>query len=150
MCIRDSVYPEGGNYQFYANQLEPAGKGQLYAQFEAIKAQLQAEGLFDDARKRPLPPEPRRIGVVTSADAAALRDILRVLSARWPLVEVIVFHTLVQGVDAPRQIVEAIARANAYSANAAQLDLLILARGGGSIEDLWLSLIHISEPTRPY
>ena len=132
-----SVYPEGGNYQFYVNQLEPAGKGQLYAQFEAIKAQLQAEGLFDDARKRPLPPEPRRIGVVTSADAAALRDILRVLSARWPLVEVIVFHTLVQGVDAPRQIVEAIARANAYSANAAQLDLLILARGGGSIEDLW-------------
>ena len=132
-----SVYAEGGNYQLYVNQMEPAGKGQLYAQFEAIKAQLQAEGLFDPARKRPLPPAPRRIGVVTSADAAALRDILRVLSARWPLVEVIVFHTLVQGVDAPRQIVEAIARANAYSAQTAPLDLLILARGGGSIEDLW-------------
>lgn len=132
-----SVYAEGGNYQLYVNQMEPAGKGQLYAQFEAIKAQLQAEGLFDPARKRPLPPAPRRIGVVTSADAAALRDILRVLSARWPLVEVIVFHTLVQGIDAPRQIVEAIARANAYSAQTAPLDLLILARGGGSIEDLW-------------
>lgn len=132
-----SVYAEGGNYQLYVNQMEPAGKGQLYAQFEAIKAQLQAEGLFDPARKRPLPPAPRRIGVVTSADAAALRDILRVLSARWPLVEVIVFHTLVQGADAPRQIVEAIARANAYSAQTAPLDLLILARGGGSIEDLW-------------
>ena len=131
-----SVYAEGGNYQLYVNQMEPAGKGQLYAQFEAIKAQLQAEGLFDPARKRPLPPAPR-IGVVTRADAAALRDILRVLSARWPLVEVIVFHTLVQGIDAPRQIVEAIARANAYSAQTAPLDLLILARGGGSIEDLW-------------
>jgi exodeoxyribonuclease VII large subunit len=132
-----SVYRESGAYQIYVNQMEPAGKGQLYAQFEAIKAQLQAEGLFDADRKRPLPPEPRRLGIVTSADAAALRDILRVLSARWPLIEVVVFHTLVQGVDAPRQIVEAIARANAYSTTTAPLDLLILARGGGSIEDLW-------------
>jgi exodeoxyribonuclease VII large subunit len=132
-----SVYKEGGAYQIYVNQMEQAGKGQLYAQFEQIKAQLQAEGLFDAARKRLLPTQPQRIGVVTSADAAALRDILRVLSARWPLVDVIIFHTLVQGAEAPRQIADAIRRANAYSANAAPLDLLIVARGGGSIEDLW-------------
>lgn len=132
-----SVYKESGAYQLYVNQMEQAGKGQLYAQFEAIKAQLQTEGIFDAARKRPIPPDAHRIGVVTSADAAALRDILRVLAARWPLVEVIVFHTLVQGVDAPRQIVAGLAQANAYSAQVEPLDLLIVARGGGSIEDLW-------------
>jgi exodeoxyribonuclease VII large subunit len=131
------VYPEGGAYQLYANRLRPAGKGQLYARYEELKQKLQAAGLFDVERKRPLSPRPQRIAIVTSADAAALRDILRVLSARWPLVEVIVFACLVQGSEAPAQIAAAIAAANRYSATVAPIDTLILARGGGSIEDLW-------------
>lgn len=85
------VYPEGGAYQLYTNRLLPAGKGQLYAQFEAIKERLRAAGLFDAARKRPLPTRPARLGIVTSPDAAALRDILHVLASRWPLVEVLIF-----------------------------------------------------------
>lgn len=131
------VYPEGGAYQLYANILRPAGKGQLYARFEELKARLQAEGLFDAARKKDIPSQPRRLGVVTSPDTAALRDILRVLSLRWPLVEVFVFPCLVQGSSAPEQIVAAIAAANRYHLDVAPLDTLILARGGGSIEDLW-------------
>ncbi len=131
------VYPDRGAYQLYVNQLQPAGRGQLYAQFEALKARLAAAGLFDEARKRPIPIVPRRIGIVTSADAAALRDILRVLAARWPLVDVIVFPTLVQGSEAPAQIAAALARANRYSATIEPIDTLLLARGGGSIEDLW-------------
>lgn len=131
------VYPESGVYQLYANRLQPAGKGQLYARFEELKQKFQAAGLFDEERKKLLPTNPRRLAVVTSTDAAALRDILRVLSARWPLVEVIVFPCLVQGSEAPLQIVKAIAAANRYSETVAPVDTLILARGGGSIEDLW-------------
>ncbi len=131
------VYPDGGAYQLYANILRPAGKGQLYARFEQLKAQLQAAGLFDAERKRALPVKPQRIGVITSPDAAALRDILRVLSLRWPLVEVCIFPCLVQGGEAPNQIAAAIVAANRYHGEVAPIDLLILARGGGSIEDLW-------------
>lgn len=131
------VYPERGQYQLYVNRLQPAGRGQLYAEFEALKARLAGAGLFDAARKRPLPLQPHTIGIITSADAAALRDILRVLVMRWPLVGVILFPTLVQGSEAPAQIVTSLRLANAYSATVAPLDLLILARGGGSIEDLW-------------
>ena len=131
------VYPDRGAYQLYVNRVQPAGRGQLYAQFEALKLQLEAEGLFDAARKRPIVPQPRRIGVVTSPDAAALRDIVHVLSARWPLVDVLLFGTLVQGSEAPGQIVTALAAANQYSRTVEPLDTLILARGGGSIEDLW-------------
>ncbi|HAJ38585.1 MAG TPA: exodeoxyribonuclease VII large subunit, partial [Chloroflexi bacterium] len=131
------VYPEGGAYQLYTNRLLPAGKGQLYAQFEAIKEQLHAAGLFDAARKRPLPTRPTRLGIVTSPDAAALRDILHVLANRWPLVDVLIFPTLVQGADAPARLVAAIENANRYSATVAPIDTLIVARGGGSIEDLW-------------
>ncbi len=131
------VYPERGAYQLYVNRIQPAGRGQLYTQFEALKARLVAEGLFSPERKRPLVPVPKRIGIVTSRDAAALRDILRVLVARWPLVDVIVFSVLVQGSDAPGQIVAALATANRYSAEVETLDTLIVARGGGSIEDLW-------------
>jgi len=131
------VYPENGAYQLYVNRLQPAGKGQLYARFEALKEKLAAEGLFDEERKRPIPPAPRRIGVVTSADAAALRDILRVLSARWPLVDVVVFSTLVQGAEAPARIVAAVETANRYSRDVEPIDTLLVARGGGSIEDLW-------------
>lgn len=132
-----SIYPEGGAYQLYANRLLPAGKGQLYAQFEALKERLRTAGLFDAERKRPIPALPARLGIVTSPDAAALRDILRVLAARWPLVEVLVFPTLVQGADAPPRIVAAIEAANRYSDAVAPIDTLLVARGGGSIEDLW-------------
>lgn len=131
------VYPERGVYQFYADQIQPAGRGQLYAQFEALKSRLQAEGLFDSERKRPIPPSPRRLGIITSSGAAALRDILRVLSQRWPLVDVLLFPTLVQGSEAPANIVAAIQAANRYSSENEPIDCLILARGGGSIEDLW-------------
>jgi exodeoxyribonuclease VII large subunit len=131
------VYPDRGVYQLYVNRIQPAGRGQLYAQFEALKAKLQVAGLFDADRKQPLPSLVRRIGVVTSADAAALRDILRVLSARWPLAEVVVFPTLVQGSDAPVQIAAALAEAVAYDRQVTPLDVVILARGGGSMEDLW-------------
>ena len=131
------VYPENGAYQLYVNRLQPAGKGQLYARFEALKEKLAAEGLFDEERKRPVTSLPRRIGVVTSTDAAALRDILRVLSARWPLVDVVVFSTLVQGAEAPARIVAAIETANRYSRDVEPIDTLLVARGGGSIEDLW-------------
>jgi exodeoxyribonuclease VII large subunit len=131
------VYPERGQYQLYVNRIQPAGRGQLYAEFEALKARLAGAGLFDPSRKRPLPIQPHIIGIITSADAAALRDILRVLVMRWPLVQVILFPTLVQGSEAPAQIVASLRMANHYSATTTPLDLLILARGGGSIEDLW-------------
>ncbi|CAN5684920.1 exodeoxyribonuclease VII large subunit [soil metagenome] len=131
------VYPERGVYQLYANRIQPVGRGQLYAEFEALKLRMAAAGLFDAERKRPLALVPRLIGVITSPDGAALRDILRVLTLRWPLVKVIVFPTLVQGSEAPTQIASAIVAANQYAATVAGLDTLILARGGGSIEDLW-------------
>jgi len=134
---RVGVYPDRGVYQIYLDHMQPAGRGALFAQFEALKERLAAEGLFASERKRPIPAYPRRIGVVTSAGAAALRDIFRVLSSRWPWVDVIVFPTLVQGVDAPPQIVDAIHAANGYHAQVEPIDTLLLARGGGSIEDLW-------------
>ena len=131
------VYPERGQYQLYVNRIQPAGRGQLYAEFEALKARLATAGLFDAGRKRVLDPQPRAIGIITSADAAALRDILRVLVMRWPLVQIILFPTLVQGSEAPAQIVASLRTANIYSATVQPLDTLIVARGGGSIEDLW-------------
>jgi exodeoxyribonuclease VII large subunit len=131
------VYPERGVYQLYVNQISPAGRGQLYEMLEQIKQRLAAAGLFDPSRKRPISLSTRRIGIVTSRDAAALRDILRVLAARWPLLEVVLFPSLVQGAEAATQLSAAIVAANAYARNVAPLDLLILARGGGSIEDLW-------------
>ena len=131
------VYPDRGVYQLYINRIQPAGRGQLYAQFEALRTRLALAGLFDGERKRPLNPQPQRIGIITSPDAAALRDILRVLTMRWALVDVILFPTLVQGGEAPLQIVGALTAANEYSRTIAPLDTLIVARGGGSIEDLW-------------
>ena len=108
-----SVYERGGYYQFYADTLEPAGIGALWEQFARLKARLEAEGLFDPERKRPLPARPRCIGVVTSPTGAALQDILKVLRGRYPLVEVIVSPTLVQGQEAPEGIARAIERLNA-------------------------------------
>ena len=116
------VYPERGSYQFYADEVRPAGRGQLFAQFEALKEKLAAEGLFDATRKRGILPEPRRLGIVTSPNAAALQDVLRTLGQRWPLVDVILFPTQVQGADAPGQIAAALDAANRFPARAPTSD----------------------------
>jgi exodeoxyribonuclease VII large subunit len=130
---RITVYEAGGQYQLYVDDIQPAGAGLLYLQFEALKERLAAEGLFDAERKRPLPPFPCRLGVVTSPAAAALRDILNVLRRRYPLVEIVLSPTLVQGNEAPPQIVAAIEALNKHM----DVDAIIVARGGGSLEDLW-------------
>ncbi|RLC80994.1 MAG: exodeoxyribonuclease VII large subunit, partial [Chloroflexi bacterium] len=127
-----SVYTAGGRYQFYVDAIQPIGLGLLYVELEQLKARLAAEGIFDQARKRPIPPFPSRIGVVTSPFGAAIRDIIRVLGRRFPLAEVILSPTLVQGQEAPSQIVAAMELLNDYG----QVDLIILARGGGSFEEL--------------
>ena len=108
--------PTAGPISSTSTAFSRQGRGQLYAQFEELKRRLAAAGLFDEDRKRPLPVTPSRIGIVTSADAAALRDILHVLAARWPLVDVVLFPTLVQGSDAPALIEGALAEANRYAA----------------------------------
>jgi exodeoxyribonuclease VII large subunit len=128
-----SVYEPSGQYQFYVDEIEPVGLGALHAQYERLKARLTEEGLFDEARKRPLPAFPRRIGLVTSPAGAALRDVLNVLRRRYPLVEVVLAPTQVQGTDAPPQIVHALNLLAAVGG----IDVIILARGGGSLEDLW-------------
>jgi exodeoxyribonuclease VII large subunit len=132
-----SVYERDGIYQFYIDHVQAAGAGRLWQEFERLRGQLAAEGLFDEARKRPIPRRPRRIGVATSVSAAALRDILRTLSARYPLVSVTLAPCSVQGVDAPPAICAAISLLNRWSSEREPLDVIILARGGGSIEELW-------------
>jgi len=128
-----SVYEGRGTYQFYVDHLERAGAGLWALEFERLKRKLQAEGLLDGARKRPLPRFPRRLGVVTSPAGAAWRDICRVLSRRYPLVEVVLAPTKVQGEEAPVQIVNALQSL----ARCGDVDAIIVARGGGSAEDLW-------------
>jgi len=131
---RVGVYEVQGNYQLYVDAIQSAGGvGDLYREFERLKARLQAEGLFDAERKRDLPPLPQRIGIVTSPTGAALRDMLNVLARRWPLLEVFLAPTLVQGDEAPPQIVAGLKRLYARG----DLDVIVVARGGGSIEDLW-------------
>ncbi len=127
------VYEVRGVYQLYVDEVRPAGVGELFRQFERLKAQLEKEGLFAPERKRPLPPSPRCIGVVTSPAAAALRDIVKVLSRRFPLTKVLLSPTLVQGEAAPRQIVDAIHALNERK----DVDVIIVSRGGGSLEELW-------------
>lgn len=129
---RVGVYEPQGQYQLYADQIRPVGEGALFQEFLRLKAMLEAEGLFDPERKRPIPEFPKRIGIVTSATGAALRDMLNTLRRRLPLVEVILAPSPVQGTDAPPALVKAIQLLNHQS-----LDVIILARGGGSIEDLW-------------
>ncbi len=129
---RVSLYEARGEFQLVVEHMEPAGEGDLLRAFHALKAKLEKEGLFDAARKKPLPPFPRCIGVITSPTGAAVRDILKVLGRRWPATEVIVYPALVQGEQAPRELVEALRLADARG----ECDLLILARGGGSLEDL--------------
>jgi exodeoxyribonuclease VII large subunit len=128
-----SIYEAGGQYQLYADVLRPLGEGALYQEFLRLKALLEAEGLFDPIRKRPIPEFPRRIGIVTSPTGAALRDMLNTLRRRLPLAEVILAPTPVQGDEAPPAIVAALRSLN----RVATPDVILLARGGGSIEDLW-------------
>ncbi|MFV9505195.1 MAG: exodeoxyribonuclease VII large subunit [Oscillochloridaceae bacterium umkhey_bin13] len=129
---RLAFYAPRGDLQIYVDRFVPAGLGLLQARFEELKARLEREGLFALERKRPLPPLPRRIGIVTALGGAALQDMLKVLERRYPLVEVRLSPCLVQGERAPDSIVEAL-----YLVYAAEVDLVILARGGGSLEDLW-------------
>lgn len=129
-----SVYERGGAYQFYVDRIEQSGgMGLRWQQFLELKARLEAEGLFDVERKRALPAWPRRIGIVTSASGAAFRDILNVLGARYPLVEVVLSPSLVQGPKAPAALVRAIERLSRLP----DIDVIIVSRGGGSLEDLW-------------
>ena len=126
------IYEPQGQYQLYADQIRPVGEGALYQEFMRLKAQLEAEGLFDPERKRSIPELPRKIGIVTSATGAALRDMLNTLRRRLPLVEVVLAPSPVQGNEAPPALVKAINSPILQSS-----DVIILARGGGSIEDLW-------------
>jgi exodeoxyribonuclease VII large subunit len=132
-----SVYERDGIYQLYIDRLEAAGAGRLWQAFEQLRGRLAAEGLFDEARKRAIPPRPGRIGIVTSSTAAALRDILRTLAARYPLVDVVLAPAAVQGLEAPQSIVLSLLALNRWSAERERLDAIIVARGGGSIEELW-------------
>jgi len=129
---RISLYEAGGQYQLYADYLQPAGQGELYAEFMRLKAKLEAEGLFDPARKRGIPRGPRCIAVVTSPIGAAWQDVQTVLARRFPIVEVLFAPTPVQGEDAPKRICTALRKADRAGA-----DVVLLVRGGGSIEDLW-------------
>jgi len=130
---RVSLYENTGAYQIYIEEMQPDGVGALQVAFEQLKKKLAGEGLFDDNRKRPLPKYPNRVGVITSPTGAAVRDILNVLGRRYPLAQVVFCPVLVQGDGAAPSIVDAIRRFNAASA----ADVLIVGRGGGSIEDLW-------------
>jgi len=128
-----SLYEARGDYQLIVEQLTEAGLGVLYQRFEELKNKLAAEGLFNPIRKKILPSIPQAIGVITSTSGAALRDILSTLARRFPLAKVFIYPSEVQGVTAPQQLVKALQRANSDK----RCDVLILARGGGSIEDLW-------------
>ena len=130
---RISLYERDGKMQLYVENVELFGDGALFLRFEQLKARLAAEGLFDDSRKRPLPSSPSIVGIVTSPEAAALRDMLRVLRTRFPLAQVILYPTLVQGSEAPTAIAHALDVLNAHG----KAEVVILGRGGGSIEDLW-------------
>ena len=128
-----SVFPRDGAYQLYCSAMVLDGVGDLHAAFEQLKAKLAAQGLFDSAHKKPIPKYPKVIGIVTSSAGAAVHDMLRIIRKRYPLTEVRLFPVRVQGVEAPPEIVGAIRYANRYK----MADVLIVGRGGGSIEDLW-------------
>ena len=130
---RITVYPRDGVYQLYVTELVPDGVGDLHAAFEQLKAKLEGEGLFDRSHKKPLPPYPERIAIVTSSAGAAVRDVIRVATKRYPVAKLIVMPVRVQGAEAPPEIVSAIRYANRWKV----ADLIIAGRGGGSIEDLW-------------
>lgn len=126
------VFERDGVYQFYCDTMEPDGIGALYLAFEQLKQKLSAKGMFDEIHKKPLPVMPKKIGIVTSKTGAALQDIINILTRRYPIGTIILIPALVQGENAPASIVEGI-----RSAEATDIDVLIVGRGGGSIEDLW-------------
>ncbi|MFH0992298.1 MAG: exodeoxyribonuclease VII large subunit [bacterium] len=128
-----TVYPPRGNYQIDVDQLQPLGIGELQQAFERLKQKLASEGLFDEAHKKPLPEYPERIGIITSPTGAAIKDILSVLSRRFPSLEILFTPVLVQGSGAAEEIASAIRAMNEYG----NVDVLIVGRGGGSLEDLW-------------
>ncbi|WP_093060693.1 exodeoxyribonuclease VII large subunit [Psychrobacillus sp. OK028] len=128
-----NVFEVAGQYQLYASTIQPDGIGELFLAFEQLKKKLQQEGLFHPSRKKPIPTFPKKIGVVTSKTGAAIRDILTTLERRYPISEVVVFPSIVQGPQAAPSIVKSIEKAN----QVVNMDVLIVGRGGGSIEDLW-------------
>jgi len=128
-----TVYERDGNYQFYVNSMQPDGIGSLYLAFEQLKSKLSNEGLFADSRKREIPLFPRAIGVITSPTGAAVRDIIITLQRRYPLIPIYVYPVLVQGTGAAPAIVKAIEAMNRFG----EADVLIVGRGGGSLEELW-------------
>ena len=130
---RISVYEQGGTYQIYAEAIEPDGEGSLYAAFEKLKAKLNSAGMFDENLKKSLPRYPQKIGIVTAKGGAALQDILNITKRRYPLAEIILFPVSVQGVSAAGEIANAINFLNDENS----CDVMIVGRGGGSIEDLW-------------
>lgn len=130
---RISVFPRDGAYQLYCTDLIPEGTGDLQIAYEQLKAKLAAEGLFDTAHKKPLPPFPERIAIITSSAGAAVHDMIRIIGTRWSMTKVILLPVRVQGLEAPPEIVGAIRYANRHKV----ADLIITGRGGGSIEDLW-------------
>ncbi|MBX6352933.1 MAG: exodeoxyribonuclease VII large subunit [Thermoflavifilum sp.] len=137
-CGRIGVYERDGQYQLYVEQMQPDGIGALYVAFTQLKERLEREGLFDPARKRPLPPFPRRIGVVTSPTGAVIRDICTTLARRWPLAQVVLSPALVQGPDAAPSLVAALERLIQLPAwGYPPVDVIIIGRGGGSLEELW-------------
>ena len=128
-----SVYPPRGSYQLDIRSMKPAGLGELQEAFEKLKKKLEAEGLFDEKFKKPIPAFPKKIGVVTAIDGAAFKDLVSVAKRRFPLVEIVIAPARVQGSGAAESIVKAISQLNDYP----EIDVIIVARGGGSIEDLW-------------
>lgn len=125
------VYERDGVYQLYVNDMQPDGIGALYIAFEQLKERLSAEGLFDESLKKPLPEFPTKIGIVTSIEAAALQDMLNIISRRYPIAEIVIYPCLVQGASAPESICSALKRADS-----GENDIIIVGRGGGSLEDL--------------
>ncbi|MEA2621714.1 MAG: exodeoxyribonuclease large subunit, partial [Chloroflexota bacterium] len=136
---RLDLFEPQGTYQLYVDTLQPSGFGDLALRFEALKAKLAAEGLFDAKRRRPLPPQPRVIGIATSLSGAVLHDMRKVLGRRWPLVRVVVSACQVQGAGAAESVVAALRRLSRWTdpETGRATDVVILARGGGSLEDLW-------------
>ena len=130
---RVSVFPRDGQYQVYVDVMEPDGVGALYMAYEQLRAKLEKEGLFAEERKKPLPRFPKRIGIVTSPTGAAIRDMLHITGRRFPSAEIVLYPALVQGTDAAASI----ARGIRYFNTKKSVDLLIVGRGGGSLEDLW-------------
>ncbi len=128
-----SAYPRDGQYQLYADNMEPDGIGALYIAYEQLKAKLEKEGLFNPIYKKPLPKIPKRVGIITSPTGAAIRDIINILGRRFPYAEGVLYPALVQGDGAPAQLIEGMK----YFNSANNVDVIIIGRGGGSIEDLW-------------